>query len=745
MRNATLLGVLTIGILLAQAPAPKKRIAVNSYDHKKALSCWDQRRAGDSVAATKCFVALLAEPSPALTAEGHWGTGRFADAMADFEKALKLYPDDPFVRIRFGLLFDARFNRAEALKLISEALEIDKTNPTGMLALARLLSRGFDAKAMDLAKAAAEADPGLYEARELMAQLALENSDEAKAREEAEKALAIEPKALHAMATLGAIELLQNKPTHFFDRILAIQPQYGEAWFWAGHYFILNRRYEEAIGYFRRAVALKPDLWIAREQLGINLMRIGKPAEAREQLELASNNQHHSNEVVNSLRLMDSYKNFESFKFEGGEVRLHKKEANVLRPYFAEEIARARRTYEAKYKMKLDADLEVEVYPDHEDFAVRTLGMPGLGATGVGFGPVVAMDSPSARKGGDYHWASTLWHELSHSYILVMSKFLVPRWFTEGISVHEETQVSSEWGDPVESAVLMAIKEKKFLPVAELDSGFVRPKDPLQVGLSYFQAGQALDWIVKNYGQDTVNAMVRSFAERKTTPQVIEQHLKLSPKEFDAKLLDFIQSRYGKSADQLKEIRSALTGAAKALKDKDYDRAITEARRAIDGYPATALLATAYETLAESLLAKGDKEKARLALREYARASGREPDSLKRLAQLEEEGGDKAMAAAALQRLIYIAPVGDEDLHRKLGEYYLDLKQPDRALASFWAQLASKPVDPAGAYYNLARSYVALSRPKDAQDALFQALELAPGFKPAQKLLLELETPQSKD
>ena len=50
--------------------------------------------------------------------------------------------------------------------------------------------------------------------------------------------------------------------------------------------------------------------------------------------------------------------------------------------------------------MKLDRPVQVEVYPDHEDFAVRTLGMPGLGALGVTFGYVVAMDSPSGRKPG---------------------------------------------------------------------------------------------------------------------------------------------------------------------------------------------------------------------------------------------------------------------------------------------------------------------------------------------------------
>ena len=744
MMRASFIGVLTIGALLAQAPVKKKSSGA-TYDRTKASRCWDLKATVDSVQSTSCFVALMAEKSPALAAEGTWGVGKFDEAVKIFELALEVYPEDPYVRIRFGQMFWSRFNRGEAVKLISEALELDKTNPVGMLALAKILSKGFDSKATDLAKSAAEADPGLVEARELLAQLALENSDEKKAAEEANKALSINPKSLHAMAILGTIELLKNQPTDQFDKILAINPKYGEAWFWAGHHFILNRRYEEGIELYKKAVALKPDLWDAREQLGINLMRVGKPVEAREQLEMAYNAKHDSSEVVNSLRLMDSYKNFVSHKFEGGEVRLDKKEAAILQPYFEEEVRRARKTFEAKYKMHLNVPLEVEVYPNHEDFAVRTMGMPGLGATGVSFGPVVAMDSPSARKGGDYHWASTLWHELSHSYILVMSKFLVPRWFTEGISVHEETQASPEWGDPAESAMLTALNEKKFLPVDDLDSGFVRPKDPMQIGLSYFQAGQALDWIVKTYGQDTVNAMVLSFAERKTTPEVIQLHLKLTPKEFDAKLDAFMRERFGKVADNLKEIRTAMLAATKALAKKDWDTAIAEGLKATSGYPVTAILSSGYEVLAKAYTAKGDKVKTREVLRQYATASGRDPESLKQLAQLEEDNGDKAMAAAALKRLIYISPIGDEDLHRKLGTYYLDLKQPDRALAAFQAQLASKPVDPAGAYYNLARTLVALSRPKEAQEAVFQSLELAPGFKPAQKLLLDLENHSSKD
>ena len=86
------------------------------------------------------------------------------------------------------------------------------------------------------------------------------------------------------------------------------------------------------------------------------------------------------------------------------------------------------------------------MYPNHPDFEVRTMGLPGLGALGVTFGKYVAMDSPSGRPPGQFHWASTLWHEFSHVYVLSMTNHRVPRWFTEGLAVYEETAASRRIG-----------------------------------------------------------------------------------------------------------------------------------------------------------------------------------------------------------------------------------------------------------------------------------------------------------
>ena len=84
--------------------------------------------------------------------------------------------------------------------------------------------------------------------------------------------------------------------------------------------------------------------------------------------------------------MLDSYKNFVTYKENGTILRLRKNEAELLHPYYEAELQRIIATYDKKYKMKLTGPVQVEVYPDHEDFAVRTMGMPGLGALGVTFG-----------------------------------------------------------------------------------------------------------------------------------------------------------------------------------------------------------------------------------------------------------------------------------------------------------------------------------------------------------------------
>ncbi|HUD98428.1 MAG TPA: tetratricopeptide repeat protein [Bryobacteraceae bacterium] len=677
-----------------------------------------------------CAAAVL--PAQTLDqAESLWKQHRYQEAEHAFESLVAAHPRNAEYRVQMGRLFLERFNATEAAKLFNEALAIQPKQADALLGLALVAAQTFEAQATYFAHQALDADPHLVEAQELLARLELEDNDPVKAAEEAHKALAMSRNAIQAKAILATIDWLNDKTDSPWD------PHSGPAYETAGRIFVLNRRYEEGIQLFRKAIAAQPDLWSAHSQLGINLMRLGREQEARAELEPAYENQYADAATTNTLRLMDSYKNFITYKTDRTILRLHKKEAELLHPYFETEMLRALSTYDKKYGYHLDRPVQVEVYPDHEDFAVRTMGMPGLGALGVTFGYVVAMDSPSGRPPGTFHWATTMWHELSHVYVLNMTNFRVPRWFTEGLAVHEETAVSPEWGDRLDPHVIMAIKDKKLLPVAELDRGFVRPTYPAQVVVSYFEAGRMCDFINQEWGWPKLLAMIHDFAAGASTPEVIEKELGIKPEEFDKRFMAALDRDTKKTVDGFDDWRKGLKKVAEEYKAEDYANMIRDGAGIRDTYPDYVEPGNVYQLLADAYVAKGDKKAAIDELERYAKVGGRSPDTLKQLATLLEEAGNKKEAAAVLDRLNYINPI-DEELHRRLGNLWLGLGNTAGAIREYQAVLAKSPTDPAASHFDLAKAYRSANRPDAAKDELLLSLEAAPGFRPAQKMLLEL-------
>jgi hypothetical protein len=63
-------------------------------------------------------------------------------------------------------------------------------------------------------------------------------------------------------------------------------------------------------------------------------------------------------------------------------------------------------------------------------------------------------------------------------------------------------------GRPLIPDVLMAIKNKQLLPISDLDRGFIHPRAPAQVLVSYYQAGRICDYITEKWGWDTILAML---------------------------------------------------------------------------------------------------------------------------------------------------------------------------------------------------------------------------------------------
>ncbi len=673
-------------------------------------------------AAVVLLAGALYAQTPAQRAERAWAEERWEEANRLFRAAAQAEPKSASVRVRWGRLLLQRFNPADAAHLFEEALNVDPKNVDALIGLALVAAEDFSPRAAELAEKALAINPKHVEARELLARVALEEGENARALERA-AGTPIEP------AVRATIEWLAGD--------IGVASLSADGYAFAARMFVLNRRYEEAIALYRRAVELNPRLWPAHSQLGINLMRLGEDADARRHLETAYTNGYRDAGTVNTLRLLDSYKNFEFSKSPRWVLKLHGKESDALRPYFESEIQRAMAEMEKGYGHRLSRPVRVEVYPDHEDFAVRALGMPGLGALGVTFGDVIAMDSPSGRKRGTFHWASTLWHELSHVYVLTMTNHRAPRWFVEGVAVHEETASAADWGDRLSPEVITAIREKKLLPVLKLDRGFMRPSYPAQVIVSYFQAGRLCGFISKTWGDKKLVEMIHAFAARKNTEQVIRESIGIAPEELDRRFLAALETETKAIASGLDDWRKRMVELRKLSAAGQHDDVIKVAPGLRDLYPEYVEDNSAYELLANTHFAKNDTAAGIAELERYSRAGGRDPDLIKQLAGRLEKAGRQKDAAAALSRLIFVDPL-DEELHNRLGALLLDQRNGAGAIREFSAALALKPHDEAGARFNLARAYRAANRLDDAKEQLLLALETAPGYKPAQKMFLEL-------
>jgi DNA-binding SARP family transcriptional activator len=355
------------------------------------------------------------------------------------------------------------------------------------------------------------------------------------------------------------------------------------------------------------------------------------------------------------------------------------------------------------------------------------------------------MDSPSGRPPGSFHWASTLWHELSHVYVLTATKHRVPRWFTEGLAVHEETAVAPDWGDRLDPTVLKVVKDKKLLPVAELDRGFIRPSYPNQVIVSYFQAGRICDYINGRWGWQKLLDMMHEYSKATSTPAVIEKHLGMKPEQFDKEFLAWLEKQLETPLAKMDEWSKRTKAMGLAMKEKRFDEVILNGTEIRDWFPEYVDLGNVYEMLAKAYEEKGDKKAATAQLEAWAKIGGRTPITLERLADLQVADGRPKDALRTLEKINYVYPVANPEMHVKQGQLHLEHGKVEDAIRELQASLAAKTQDPVTSHYQLARAYLKANDADKAYDHVLEALETAPGYRPAQQLLLELNTKTKKE
>jgi tetratricopeptide (TPR) repeat protein len=687
--------------------------------------------------------------------------GRFHEANAAYRLATSGAPNDPAIQTGWGELFLEKYEKAEALKSFQMALQADPKWTPALLGSARALEDDNPPQAIALAKRVLEVNASSVDTYVFLAGEAVDAGRRDEARASLEKALAVNPSSLEAHALRAGLAYIDDKPQDFeaeVARTLAIAPNYGEVYRVAGELASHNYRFDEAVELTRRGLALDAGNPRALGDLGMHLLRTGDEPGARAALDASFKADPFNRLTYNLLQMMDTLDKFVTVREGDIVMRLHKDEAPVLQEYAMSLARQALSTLSARYEFTPRGPILIEIFPKHDDFAVRTAGLPGMiGALGVCFGRVVTMDSPKARPPGEFQWEATLWHELAHVVTLQMSNQRVPRWLTEGISVYEEKKARPEWGREMDVQFAGMLNRGETLKLRDLNAAFTSPKT---ISLAYFEASLLVEHIVKEYGDAAMRKLLRTYGQGVDTDTALKTALNTD--------LDQMQGGFDQTVEKMfGDMRRAMAtpGESEALRmptemlralanehPRSFpvqmalgaalrnDGAVDEAMKAFERAAALVPVAGApHDQMAAIALSKKDTARATTELTALVAVDFNNVEAARQLSELLRQANvdDPAKLVPVYQRITAIDPF-DPDAHAMLGRFALQRNDADTAAREFRAVIALGPVDRAAAYTDLAESYFKGGKRAEAKKQTIAALEIAPTYERAQELLLKL-------
>ena len=714
----------------------------------------------------------LMQQSYDMTPESTFRMARAAQALGDYRLANTIFQrigQLPLQQADFeaswGDMFFERHQLADALRSYRAALEADPAWIAGHLGLARTIPGLADvnpaeaAAALKTAQTLAPAHPTVLL---LTAQNHLAEEDKTAAAQVLDRLAAARPGSREEFALRAALAYADGRTPDvetWIAKALTVDPMYAQGYRILGEQAARLYRFDDAVVFAKRAVDLDPEDPASDADYGTYLMRTGDEKGARVALERAFKADPFNSDTYNMLASLDVVDTFETVEAGPFVFKFAKDEAAILKAYAVPLAEKAYKTFSERYAFAPKGPILVEMFFKHDDFAVRTLGLPGLDfALGACFGRVITMDTPKARDPGTFSWQGTLWHEIAHVFTLQSSKYRVPRWLTEGISVFEEHRYNKAWGRELALEFARALSLNKTFGVKGLPNAFQRPQD---LGLAYFEASLLTEHLVAQAGDEGLRRLLAAYADGAKDADAFAKAFSKTVDEVDASFKAFVEKEYGALARAMADPRPPAERAApltlegaKALAAKapgsyiaqwSLGRALLDsgdidgAKAALERAVALAPMASGDESpraiLAELASKQGDSAKARQQWRELLTWDHDNLNAAKKLAALAREAGDAENEDFALRVIADVYPY-DVEAHTQLARRALTRKDFQAALVELQAVLALGPVNRAEAHADLAETYLGLNRKDEAKAEALKALEQAPTFARAQDLLL---------
>ena len=651
-------------------------------------------------------------------------------AAEEFRRAEKLLPLHP--EVHYGL---ARALSSSQPELAGEALEKAlKHNPRHVNSLLLKANHFIDAEAYPAAEDAIQEvlavnpeHPSAWALRAVMAHL---NNDRDKEQESRSRALK------HWTDNPAVDALIGRKLSQKY-------------------------RFEEGATYQQQALKFDKSYLAAKIQLSQDLLRLGQEEEGWRLAGEVSDADGYHIVAHNLVQLKQELAKFKTLRADGLIVRMDSREAGIYGDRALALLTRARQELGARYDTDLETPVIVEIFPQQQDFAIRTFGLPGgAGFLGVCFGNVITVNSPASQGEHPANWESVLWHEFCHVVTLRKTRNRMPRWLSEGISVYEERQENAAWGQAMTPRYRQMILSDALTPVSQLSGAFLRPASPLHLQFAYYEASLVVEYLIEQFGFPALQQVLTDLGKGISIVDALQRHtasLEFLDKEFasyaqqrarawasqadweepdlppDADLAQWVEwndshpDNYWGLQQQARLLlsqqawRAAETPLLKLVALIPQDRSETSAFR---------MLATVYAKLQ-------DQAREETMWKRVAELKSDSQDAYLRLMELSRTQRAWKRLATNAQRMLAVNPLLPAT-HRWLAEAADHLNDRPTSIAAYRSLLAMDPVDPAESHFQLAQLLYREGQIQAARRQILQSLEHAPDYRAALNLLLEI-------
>ena len=677
---------------------------------------------------------------PSGLVEAHLVSGKLAlekqdlkRAAEEFGAALKYAPENP--EVLFGL--------AEAF--------LPSDRKVGMGYLEKTLERA----------------PFHFGALLLQAEYAINFENYTAAAEYLDRIEALNPRHPEAHAYRALLAELEHNDKAAFSKAredaLSVWKDNPEIDFLIGRVLSRKYRHQEGAESQKRALAFDPNFLPAKLQLALDYLRLGQVESAWPLAKEVAAADQYNVLAFNLETLEKEIASFTSVKTDDFIIRLPPEEAEIYGGRVVELLTEAKKVLSAKYGLAINEPTLVEFYPNQQDFAIRTFGaLGGEGLLGVCFGSVVTMNSPGSATAGKNNWEATLWHEYCHVITLTATKNKMPRWLSEGISVYEEKQRHPNWGQEMSPAYRrMILEEKSLTPIRDMSQAFFQPESGEDLMFAYYQSMLVVDYIVTNFGLDSLRAILADLATGVLINDALERHTKPLDeleKEFALNTIRLAEA-YGSTVDwkipepeELNtrsslavaafvkanpanfEVRQILTG--QLLEKEQWDAAIESADALITLLPGYAGEGNGYTFKALAFRGKKDTTGEATVLEDLSSHSAEAFSAYTRLIDVNFDVKNWDGVIANARRGLAINPF-NQRIHYCNGCAHEAKAESGLAVKSFENALRLDPVNPSELRFRLARLLKRDDETK-ARRYLLDSLADSPRYREAHGLLLEM-------